>query len=212
MTLRWPSRIAAFALWALAALSAVYWLLKVLGVSEAPVTAGAISAEAPAANVQHLALALGPDPAAGIAAAAPGAPPPQQAQDPRARMRLLGVVAGRRSGGVALISIEGQPPRAYRVGSPVDAGHTLTRVATRSATLSPAQPGGQAFTLELPAAVATETQARPIAVDRPALDKPPAGRLPGLAQGNPRQPLAIPGAATPANSATNAAGAEQPKD
>lgn len=206
MTQSWPSRIAAFSLWALVGLSAVYWLLKVIGVSEAPITAGAITAEAPVANVQHLAVALGPDPAAGVVAA--GVPPPQMAQDPGARMRLLGVVAGRRAGGVALISIEGQPARPYRVGSPVDASHTLTRVAARSATLSPAQPDGQAFTLELPASVATETPARPATVD-----KATTGRLPGLAQGNPRQPLAVPGAVTPANSAVNAAGAEQqPKD
>lgn len=205
MTLRWPSRLAAFSFWALAALSAAYWLLKVIGVSEAPVMAGAIGAEAPAVGMQGLARALGPDPVAGTALAISATP---QAQDPRARMRLLGVVAGRRSGGVALISIEGQPPRPYRVGSPVDANHTLTRVATRSATLSPAQPNGQAFTLELPTAVATEPPARPAAVDKPA-----AGRLPGLAQGNPGRPLAVPGAATPANAAANAAGTQQqPKD
>lgn len=146
MTIRWPSGIAAFTLWALAAMSATFWLLKVTGVSEAPVKAGAIGAETPAVDVQNLARALGP--AATLGAATADVPP--QTSDAGARMRLLGVVAGRKSGGIALIAIEGQPPRPYRVGSQVDASHTLIRVATRSATLSPTQPDGQAFTLELP--------------------------------------------------------------
>ncbi len=150
MTVRWPSRIAAFSLWALAALSAMYWMLKVGGVAEAPVTVGAISVETPTVDVLGLARALGPDAPAGATTTMAAAPQLQTPQDPAARMRLLGVVAGRRSGGVALISIDGQLPRPYRVGSQVDTHYTLTRVATRSATLSPTKPQGQAFTLELP--------------------------------------------------------------
>lgn len=211
MTIRWPSRMAAFLLWALAALSASFWLLKVIGVSEAPVVAGAISVETPAIDVRDLARALGPDTPSGATTTVAGMPP-VQAQDASARMRLLGVVAGRRSGGVALISVDGQLPRPYRVGTQVDASHRLTQVATRSATLSPMQTDGQAFTLELPDAAA-EVPPRPTAFGGPA-----AGRLPGLAQGRPVTPP-IPSVAVPAaNSATGTTGTtapgteEQPKD
>lgn len=148
MTNRWPSRIATFSLWALAAGSAAFWLLKIIGISEAPVTAVAIAADTPAVDVQDLARALGPPATPGTTTATVAPPPP--AQDPGARMRLLGVVAGRTSGGVALIAIDGQPARPYRVGSQIDTSHKLTRVATRSATLSPTQPDGQPITLELP--------------------------------------------------------------
>lgn len=185
MTIRWPSRIAAFLLWVLAALSATYWLLKVIGVSEAPVTAGVISADAPVVDVQDLARALGPATTPGATAAALPQAQAQaqvQVQDAAARMRLLGVVAGRRSGGVALISVDGELPRPYRVGSLVDASYKLTRVAMRSATLTPTQADGQSFTLELP-------------LDTPEAPKPagpwggPAtGRPPGLAQ-----PYPVPG-------------------
>jgi len=152
MTTRWLSRLAAFSLWALAGWSATFWLLKVIGVSEAPVTASAIGADTPALDVQDLARAFGPAATAEPATVAAALPIP--AQDPGASMRLLGVVAGRTSGGVALIAIDGQPPRPYRVGSQVDANHKLTRVAVRSATLSPTQPDGQRITLELPSAAA----------------------------------------------------------
>ena len=172
MTIRWPSRIVAFMLWALAAMLATFWLLKVAGVSEAPVKAGAIGVETPAVDVQNLARALGPAPVTGTATA----DVPAQISDAGARMRLLGVVAGRKSGGIALIAIEGQPPRPYRVGSQVDANHTLIRVATRSATLSPTQPNSPPCTLEVPPT--TTAPAPPLGPWSGA----GANRIPGLTQ------------------------------
>lgn len=192
MILRWPSRIAAFALWSLAALSATAWALKIAGLSEAPVTAAAIARDAPAVDVRDLARALGPEApqAAPVLAAAAQAP---QAQDPAARLRLLGVVAGRRSAGVALISVDGQLPRPYRVGSVIDTGYRLTRVAPRSATLAPPLADGQAITLELPP---TDAAAAPAAA---GIAVP--GRPSELARGNPPFPAAAPvsGAAPAAN-------------
>ncbi len=182
MTIRWPSRILAFLLWVLAALSAAYWLLKIVGLSEAPVTAGAVNADTPAIDVRMLARALGPDATPTDRVLAVQAQPP--AHNPGDRMRLLGVVAGRTTGGVALISIEGQHPRPYRVGSLVDDSYKLTRVAARSATLSPTQAGGPPFTLELPLAAADPDTPRPPPGARaepqpplpPAVNRPIAGR------------------------------------
>jgi general secretion pathway protein C len=183
------------------------WLLKVIGVSEAPVLAGAIGAETPAVDLRNLARALSPGTPGGTSAAATGVPQPL-AQDPRGRMRLLGVVADRRSGGVALISIDGQWPRPYRVGSQVDASHALTSVATRSATLSPTQPNGPAFTLELPSS-APEPPQRPVAFGGSAANRPPV-RAPTV----PVPPAQAPTTAPAAANATGTPdfGREQPKN
>ena len=199
MTIRWPSRFVAFLLWVLAALSAAYWLLKIIGLSEAPVTAGAIHAETPAIDVRMLARALGPDSVASAGASA-GLPPPP-ALDPGGRLRLLGVVAGRTSGGVALISVEGQHPRPYRIGSLIDDRYTLTQVATRSATLAPTQAGGPAITLELPLAPSDADTPRPAAAarleppapgiaaaNRPVASRPPLPEPPSAADGNAEEP------------------------
>ncbi|MCB2039524.1 MAG: hypothetical protein KDH48_01355 [Rhodoferax sp.] len=186
MTIRWPSRILAFLLWTLAALSAAYWLLKIVGLSEAPVTAGAVNAETPSIDVPMLARALGPDNAAPTSAAL--APPSPLAQDPGGRMRLLGVVAGRTSGGVALISIEGQHPRPYRVGSVIDERYKLTQVATRSATLAPTQAGAPAITLELPLATSEPQTPLPAAAASPTPPSPAAAAVNRAIAARPPQP------------------------
>jgi general secretion pathway protein C len=188
MTHRWPSRFAAFVLWSLATVSAMAWLLKVMGSDEAPVTAGAIEVQAPVVAVQDLARALGPD--APQAVPSPGNAPQQQAQDPSARLRLLGVVAGRRTGGVALISVDGQSARPYRVGSAIDTGYRLTGVAARSATLAPTQADGPSITLELPPLDAAATPP-------PAARSAVSGRLPDLARTQGPQPAALPAAGGP---------------
>ena len=77
---------------------------------------------------------------------------PVVAPDVAARFKLTGVVAaGRREGaGLALISVDGKPPRAYRVGERVDPQLVLQSVALRSARITAAD-GAPALTLELPA-------------------------------------------------------------
>lgn len=175
MTSRWPSRIAAFLLWALAAGSAVYWLLRLVGVSETPITAGTVAEQAPAISVADLAKALGPATVTPIGPQAITVQP--SAPDPGARMRLLGVVARRKSGGVALISIDGQVARPYRVGSQIDDSYRLTKVEKRSATLSPVQSTGATILLELPATTTPDAAPRPLGVGGPIsrrLDELPA--------------------------------------
>lgn len=161
MTLLWPSRIVAFFLWLFVAGSASYWILKFVGLSRLPVGAGVVATDVATASVDDLVRVLGPATAVPTSVVSVDAAP---AVDPSARMRLLGVVANRRNVGVALISLDGQPARPYRVGSALDGGYKLTSVAARSATLSPQQQGVPPITLELapPGAIASLPAALPL--------------------------------------------------
>jgi len=141
----WTVRGATFALWALAAASAVYWGLKVGGPSRPddlpPPRPQAVAVADPAA----LARLLGSTPAA-AAAPAMAAPVATLAS----RLQLIGVAAGARSGrGAAVISVDGKPARPYRVGAALDEGVVLQSVRGRQAIV--AQADGTTVTLELPA-------------------------------------------------------------
>lgn len=146
MTKLWPSRLMAFFLWLVVAASATYWILKIAGLTRASTAAGVVAPDAPAATPEDLARVLGPSNAGAVTATGVAITP---TVDPGIRMRLLGVVADRRHAGVALISLNGEPPRPYRVGSELDGGYKLTAVATRTATLSPVGQATTPITLEL---------------------------------------------------------------
>ncbi len=60
MISHWPPRVVAFLLWMLVSLSATYWLMKTIGLSETPVRADAIAAQTPAVNTADLLRVLGP--------------------------------------------------------------------------------------------------------------------------------------------------------
>lgn len=140
--------VAAVVLWLAAGLSVGYWVLQVLGRSAiTPVTATAPANEAPDAAV--LARVLGAAPQAAVAAAAPSAPPPLSS-----RYQLIGVVADRADGGAALIAVDGQPPKPYRVGATLEGGVVLRAVQRRSVRLGPPD-GSPAFELSLPETPAT---------------------------------------------------------
>ena len=66
------------------------------------------------------------------------------------RYALTGVVAGRSQAGYALIAIDGQPAKPFRVGSPVDDVLVLQSVSARSATLGATREAPPALTLDLP--------------------------------------------------------------
>ena len=136
------ARLAAFALAALAAASAVYWGLKGWA-QAAPSTIAVVAMAHPATpSPQALARALG----GGLALA-----PAQVAVAPaEGRYALLGVVAARQHAGSALISVQGQEAQPVRVGQPVDDAFMLQSVTKRSAVLAPLGGGSQKFTLELP--------------------------------------------------------------
>ncbi len=129
--------VAAGLLWLAAGLSAGYWVLQVWG--QSPVTP--VSGVAPlqvSADAAAVARTLGalPDNTAPSAVAA--APP---------RYNLLGVVAVGALDGAALIAVDGQPPRPYRVGAPLDGGLVLQAVTRRTVRLGPSL--GAPSTVEL---------------------------------------------------------------
>lgn len=141
----WTVRGATFALSALAAACAVYWVLKLGG--------GAGSVKAPVAGPRQVATAdptaiarlLGSTPAG--AAAAVTMPVASLAS----RFQLVGVVAGERSGaGAAVIAVDGKPARPYKVGAALDEGLLLQSVRGRTATIAAQASGPALVTLELP--------------------------------------------------------------
>jgi general secretion pathway protein C len=140
----WTARGTAFLLWALAAASATFWALRLGG--GGPLATLPAQPPRPVASVDPAALAslLGGVPAAG----APVAAAPSLAS----RFKLLGVVAGVRSGeGAAVIAVDGKAPRPYRVGAAIDEGVVLQSVHGRQAVLGAPGTGGRALvTLELP--------------------------------------------------------------
>jgi len=134
-----------FAIWALAAGSAAYWGLKIS-----------------ARNQSASAVPVGQDSFGAIDSAAVGRMLGAIKLDSTAavvvpvasRFVLTGVVAassatGQR--GVALIAIDGKPPRPYRVGSSLEDGVLLQSVEARRATLGAVLGGPAVAVLELPA-------------------------------------------------------------
>lgn len=135
--------LAAFVLAALAAGSAAYWVWHLpagAGLTDAVVAVAGREAE-PAPDAAALARLLG---AAGMAAGE------SAAQGPAARWRLVGVVAGARGGGAALIAEDDKPARSFRVGSLVAPGLYLKSVAHRRAMLAPTLDAPVSLTLEVP--------------------------------------------------------------
>jgi general secretion pathway protein C len=137
---RWAVAAGTFVLWGLVAASAVYWAVKLSsGTGTGPIAPPAPSA--PPSDPAAIARLLGASPVA--AAAAPAA-------SASSRFALLGVVAEADGGGAALISVDGKPPKPYRVGASVDEGLVLQSVQPRRATVGPSLRAPPALTLELP--------------------------------------------------------------
>jgi general secretion pathway protein C len=143
-SLWWPRGVT-FVVSALVALSATFWVLKSNGPSS---SASALAAMAggnnpPMIDTQIVAMALG----GGKQAATPEAAPISS------RYALTGVVADLSKAGAALISVDGKPPKAFRVGSTVDGNLLLQSVSGRRAVLAADAQGNGAVTLELPSLI-----------------------------------------------------------
>ena len=164
------ARLCAFVIWAAVAASAVFWSLR-LWVRAPTAPAGASSVEATSAARGDLTRLFGAAPLQPVALAPP---PPAESS----RYRLTGVMAPRPSGswGVALVAVDGKPPRAYKVGARVEGEVLLRSVSLRSATFGAA--GSPAsFTLDMPPLVPPSTGTLP------ALSfTPPASQLQALPQ------------------------------
>lgn len=140
--------------WALAAGSALFWAFKVFVAPPAapPHTQTAAATVALRGDLTRL---LGADPPPPVVAAA---------EEPvaDARFQLIGVVSPRSpraaKEGVALIAVDGKPPKAFRVGAVVDGTTVLQSVAARGVTLGP-RDGAAVVALNLapPAPAATGT-------------------------------------------------------
>jgi general secretion pathway protein C len=140
---RWTVHGATFALWALAALCAAYWVLRFVGTPAVVNSAAPPSVRTPAAaDPAAVARLLG----AAQSGEAGAAPPPALAS----RLVLTGVVAQATGGGAALIAVDGRPPRPFRVGQQLDEGLVLQSVQGRRALVGTAREGPTLIALELP--------------------------------------------------------------
>lgn len=137
------SRLLSLFIWLAVATSAVFWGLRG-AVKADPVPSQALLAGAPMA------------PTGGDLSRLLGRPLVQAAEQPalvaaEARFRLIGVVAPRagQASGLALIAVDGKPPRTVGVGREVEPGLRLLSVSQRQAELGA---GGSAprMTLTLP--------------------------------------------------------------
>jgi general secretion pathway protein C len=135
----WGVRLTTLVIWALAAASAAYWGLR-LSASGPGLTTAAAPPAASAPDAQAMARLLG----------AVAAPVPVAAAS--SRFALVGVLAGRSSGGgAALIAVDGKPAKPYRVGAVIDTGLVLQSLGPRQARLGTSAEGPASLTLEMPA-------------------------------------------------------------
>ncbi len=145
------ARLSAFLVWALLGLAIVYWGMA-LGL-RSPVAPAQTVADA-AAPRTDLSRLLGATPAQAEAAPSPD----------ESRFKLLGLVAPKRVDGhelegVALISVDGGPPRTVRVGALVDGERRLLAISGNSVTIGrDGQPG---FTLSLAPLLPAQAMAMP---------------------------------------------------
>ena len=205
------ARLSAFVIWSLVAASAVFWALR-FGVQVAQAPAYAVPIDRAAPPRGDLARLFGAAPVLVVAEEArPEAP---------SRFRLIGVMApkssmsqGTGAYGLALIAVDGKPPRAFAVGAKLDSDLVLQSVGLRTASLGPAQ-GARSMLLELPALPAPATGVLPAPgappapgnpvmlpprpnalplpgvppVISPGIMQPPAGLVPGSANQLPPNP------------------------
>lgn len=141
------SRSVAFLVWALVAGSCVFWGTRLLASpADTSVLVVAMDSGDPAnADVSRL---LGAAPQVDQVSV-------EAAPQISSRFRLTGVVAPKQpsEAGLALISVDGNPPRVYRVGAAIDGDLLLREVSLRTATVASSRnssDAGTAFVLELP--------------------------------------------------------------
>jgi general secretion pathway protein C len=174
-------RLLSFVIWAVVAASAVFWLTRLLSRSDpAPPHTVTASAGASVASAD-LSRLLGSTRTAAAEVA------PEPAVD--ARFKLIGVVAPKSKqpdSGLALIAVDGKPPRPVMLGGVVDGPLVLLAVNHRRADLGPA--GGEATVrLELPAVPEANRSTRAPGATPSALPLPPQNLPPQT--GAPQQPL-----------------------
>ena len=140
----WLLRGATLAVWLLVGSSLVFWGLRLL-----PAPGGNAPVPAPTPLSQPHAQAMAP--LLGVAAAVPDHPTAHTLQAPR--VTVFGVMAGHTANtGVALLAIDGKPPKPVRVGTELEPGMVVQSVHPREVRLGPSAEGPSTLTLTLPAA------------------------------------------------------------
>jgi general secretion pathway protein C len=141
--------VCALGLGALAAYGAVSWFLQIQSLSGpaslAPVAQAINGSSALAVDTGRVAQALGA-PVASLASDVAGGNVANTAH----QWNLLGVVAGASGKGSALLSVDGQAPKAFLPGQSVAPGWVLHSVGHRLARLAPEGQDTASVTLELP--------------------------------------------------------------
>ncbi|MCW7539880.1 hypothetical protein OOT46_18760 [Aquabacterium sp. A7-Y] len=144
------SRLIAFVVWALVAGGAVFWTLR-LSAQPLSVPAHAAPVVAQMGSPAAVSRMLGGGPER---APEQAAPPPESA-----RFKLIGVMAPRSGStgpGVALLSIDGKPPKAFALGGRIEGDLTVQSLSLRAATIGRGE-SGSSFTLELPPPAPAQT-------------------------------------------------------
>ena len=141
--------------WALAAISAMFWGLKFVPAPKVP-AAQPLPGASVAADPRAVARLLG--------AHSQG---PAVAGSSESRYALLGVVADLEHHGAALIAVDGKLPKPFSVGAKVDDGLLLQSVAPRQAFLGPSLEAPASVTLDLPAPTDSSETTIPVAAAVP---------------------------------------------
>lgn len=141
---KWGVRLGTLALWAAAGASVVYWGMRLS--APAGGVAAPVALPPPAApDAQALARLLGGLPPV------PGAAPAAPVASLSSRFQLIGVLSGRQSGGgAALIAVDGQPAKPFRLGAEVDQGLVLQALSPRQVQLGGSLQGPSTLTLDMP--------------------------------------------------------------
>ncbi|MDL2336441.1 MAG: type II secretion system protein N [Pseudomonadota bacterium] len=154
------SRLFALLVWALVAGTCVFWGLRLLA-HPSPHGAPVVAIGAFTTGRSDMSRLLGPTPVVQSSEATAVAAP-----ELSARFRLAGVMAPKRPSeqGLAVISVDGNPPRVYRVGALIDGDLMLRDVSLRTATVASSRNGNDAgveFVLEMPSIAAAATGVLP---------------------------------------------------
>lgn len=167
-------RLLSFAVWALVSASAVFWVTRLLA-KPTPAPAHAVTAGQTVASASaDLSRVLGVTRANQPSAAAP------EVAALSSRFKLVGLVAAKSTpsqSGLALIAVDGKPPKPVGLGGVVDGSLVLQAVNHRKAEIGPSG-GAASVTLELPAVPEANRSVR-------LTPSTPAPALPAVTGANP---------------------------
>jgi general secretion pathway protein C len=182
-------RLFAFVVWAVVAGSVMFWGLRLLVKSQA-MPAHAVSVTDSSAAMGDVTRLLGATPKEVAVADAPA-----PVSELSTRFKLTGVMSpkpsSKSSQGVALISVDGKPPRAFGVGTRIDGDLRLQAVSLRTASIGSGT-GKAAVVLEMPPMLPPNTGTLPSTTGMSATAVPSAAATPGVAANTGTVPRGIP--------------------